>query len=278
MNKYKFYDTSALLLKKQLLDDENIIISSITLQELENIKVSKNKDDTLKAQARKLLHAIDNDKENIEVIIYKTDMMKPILEKNLEPSDDMKILACAFWCDCNLYPDDITFVTNDLALKEIAGLFFGSDSIESFYPIEEQYKGFKEVTMTQEELSDFYSNPTFNKYDLMINEYIIIREQETGKIIDKAKWDGETHKHITYTTFDSKQFGIVRPYKDDVYQQLAMDSLVNNQVTMLCGKPGSGKTFLAFGYLFSLLEKHAIDKIIVFCNPAVVRNSAQLGL
>ena len=64
-------------------------------------------------------------------------MMEPILEKNLEPSDDMKILACAFWYDCNLYPDDITFVTNDLALKEIAGLFFGSDSIESFYPVEE---------------------------------------------------------------------------------------------------------------------------------------------
>ena len=38
--------------------------------------------------------------------------------------------------------------------------------------------------------------------------------------------------------------------KDDIYQALAADSLVNNQITMLCGKPGSGKTYLAFGYLF----------------------------
>jgi phosphate starvation-inducible protein PhoH len=46
---------------------------------------------------------------------------------------------------------------------------------------------------------------------------------------------------------------------------------------MLCGKPGSGKTYLAFGYLFSLLEKNKIDRIVVFCNPVVAKNAAKLG-
>lgn len=31
------------------------------------------------------------------------------------------------------------------------------------------------------------------------------------------------------------------------------------------------------GYLFYLLEKHKIDKIIIFCNTVATKNSAKLG-
>jgi phosphate starvation-inducible protein PhoH len=53
--------------------------------------------------------------------------------------------------------------------------------------------------------------------------------------------------------------------------------LENNEITMLCGKPGSGKTTLAFGYLFSALERNQIGRIIVFCNPVVAKDAARLG-
>jgi hypothetical protein len=43
-------------------------------------------------------------------------MLDPILEKDLPITNDMKILASALFYD--------TFVTNDLALKKIASLFF----------------------------------------------------------------------------------------------------------------------------------------------------------
>ena len=43
--------------------------------------------------------------------------------------------------------------------------------------------------------------------------------------------------------------------RGDIYQACAVDSLLQNQVTMLKGAPGSGKTTLALGYLFSKLEK-----------------------
>ena len=46
---------------------------------------------------------------------------------------------------------------------------------------------------------------------------------------------------------------------------------------MLCGKPGSGKTYLAFGYLFHALERNEIDRIIIFCNPVVAKDAARLG-
>lgn len=48
-------------------------------------------------------------------------------------------------------------------------------------------------------------------------------------------------------------------------------------MTMLGGPPGSGKTILALGYLFSQLERGQIDKIIIFCNPAVAKDAVKLG-
>lgn len=65
--------------------------------------------------------------------------------------------------------------------------------------------------------------------------------------------------------------------KDDVYQAFAADSLAHNQLTMLKGPAGSGKTYLSLGFLFQQLDKGAISKIIVFCNTVATRNSAKLG-
>lgn len=46
---------------------------------------------------------------------------------------------------------------------------------------------------------------------------------------------------------------------------------------MLKGPAGSGKTYLALGYLFQKLDKGQISKIIIFCNTVATRNSAKLG-
>jgi predicted ribonuclease YlaK len=56
-NNYKFYDTSSLLKNpKGLFDDcEHWAISSITLEELEDIKSSNHKTEEIKAKARKIV-------------------------------------------------------------------------------------------------------------------------------------------------------------------------------------------------------------------------------
>ena len=58
---------------------------------------------------------------------------------------------------------------------------------------------------------------------------------------------------------------------------MAVDTLVNNQISLIHGRAGTGKTLLSLGYLFSLLENGKIDKIIIFCNTIATRNSAKLG-
>lgn len=277
---YKFYDTSSLLLKVDTLFDnpeEKVVISSITLNELEHIKTAVNKDPDVKYAARKLLHLLDSNLDKYEVHIFNMNMLEPITEKALAITEDTKILATAIDYDCNCHPDETIFITNDLALKHIANLFFGNDSIESVNEeFDDSYKGFYEIVMNDDEMSYFYSNPTENIYNLYINQYLIIRNSDL-EVVDTLCWTGEEYRRLSYGTFNSRYLGKVKPYTNDVYQVLFADSLINNKITLIKGPAGSGKTFLSLSYLLSEQEKGKIDKIIVFCNTVATKNSAKLG-
>ena len=72
-------------------------------------------------------------------------------------------------------------------------------------------------------------------------------------------------------------FGRLKAMDGDIYQQLALNSLSDNQITMIRGAAGTGKSYLSFGYLFYLLETNKIEKIIVFCNTVATKGSAKLG-
>ena len=279
MKTYKFYDTCSLLLKVDTLFEDNdpIVISSVTLNELENIKTAMNKDPDVKYAARRLLHMLAENPYSYEVHIFNMNMLEPITEKALSITEDTKILATAIDYDRTRHPDETVFVTNDLALKNIANLFFGNDSIESVYEeAEDDYKGYLEIQMSDEAMTEFYSNPNINLYDLKINEYIIVYD-ENGDPVDTLCWTGDTYRHLNYKSFNSRYFGEVRPHRGDIYQAIFADSLINNTITMVKGPAGTGKTYLSLAYLFSQLERGKIDKIIVFCNTVATKNSAKLG-
>ena len=281
MMTYKFYDTCSLLLKTNNLFDEEdtkVVISSISLQELEDIKTANNKDSEIKYSARKLLNILNDNPKAYEIWVFKEEMLKPIIEKGFDHiNNDLRILACAFNYDYTQHPDETVFVTNDLALKAIANCFFGEDSIESVNEEQlDQYTGFKEIQLSDQELSDLYSNLNYNWFDLYINEYVIIKDCGDS-LVDRLCWTGETHRRLNYKDFQSHWFGSVRPIKGDTYQMLLADSLTNNQITMVKGPAGSGKTYMSLGYLINQLENHKIDKIIVFCNTVATKDSAKLG-
>lgn len=128
----KFYDTSALLEKTNSLfkDDEEIIISTTVLEELENIKTSNKKDEHIKKSAKKIIRLLNENKDKYEVIIFSKLMLKPLVKKGISlDTYDMNILAAVIYCDTHLYPDNVMFITNDLSLQNIANLFLGEDSI-----------------------------------------------------------------------------------------------------------------------------------------------------
>jgi predicted ribonuclease YlaK len=193
----------------------------------------------------------------------------------LPETNDTAILGCAIACDA-LYPDEVVFVTNDLALKSYANLYFGDEDIISISPSKLEYKGFLEIQPTEQELTALYTNMDINHFDLFRNEYLILRGTD-GEVLDRLCWTGETHRSLKYSDFTSWYFGSVKPYKGDPYQAILFDSLINNDMTLVGGPAGSGKTYIALAYLFSLLDKGVLDRVVIFCNPVVAKDAAKLG-
>lgn len=273
-----FYDTCALLTElKEVFNNENVIyISSVTLNELENIKTSSYKDEEIKYSARVLLHLLEENENRYKIIFPSKDTENIITHYNLPKTNDSEIISCAF----KVYianKKDFVFKTKDLACKALAkaiGL-----PTEYILPKEDNYTGFKEIVLSEEGLVNFYQTflpNNINDFSLLINQYVIIKN-EKQEVIDKYKWTNNGYEKINFIKFESKQFGKVVPKDGDVYQQLAFDSLSKNKITMLRGGAGTGKSYISFGYMFSLLEKGLIDKIIIFCNTVATKGSAKLG-
>ena len=126
-------------------------------------------------------------------------------------------------------------------------------------------------------MNNFYSNPTENIFNLLINQYLLVYDKNSGECVDRLCWTGTGYRHLNYGVFNSKYFGQVKPIKGDLYQSLAADSLMNNKITLVKGPAGSGKTYLSLGFLLHKLDRGQIDKIIVFCNTIATKNSAKLG-
>ena len=143
---------------------------------------------------------------------------------------------------------------------------------------DDKYIGYIEKEFEDLELAKFYNsilNSDKNEYGLLNGQYLLIKFN--GKITDKYRWDEDHYEQIPFHKAQSKMFGKITPKEGDAYQQIALDSLNNNQITMLRGPAGTGKSYLAFGHMFSLLEEGKIDKIIIFCNTVATKGSAKLG-
>ena len=277
MKTINFYDTSSLLLMAEDLfkNNERFAIASITLEELENIKSSANKDSDIKYTARKLARLLNEHMGEYDVEFFNENMLKPISVLNLPVNNDTKIIACGLNYEKKLgFGKKISFITNDICLKHLANLFF--TWVSSIEIKEDNYCGYKELILNEKELSDLYSNFNFNHFNLYINQYAVIKN-ELKEIVDILKWTGEKMERVIYKPFTSKWFGKISAYKNDPYQKMVLDSLNSNQLTVIRGPAGTGKSTLGFAYLFSLLENSIINKIYIFCNPVATKDSAKLG-
>lgn len=268
----KFFDTCALL-NTDLSKEKYFYISSISLQELENIKTNRNKTEELRYKARKTVHWLDENKDNYKVFIFAYHYCETINNFNLEDTNDTRIISTAYAVSVS---EDIIFVSDDLCCKTIARDIYGLNVISSNIDASDEYKGFKEIVLSDSEMAHFYENASDNKFGLLINEYIIIKNSK-NEIVDKLRWNGSNFEPVKVGTIKSDFYGNVKPYNGDIYQQCVLDSLNKNQITMIKGAAGTGKSYLALGYLFYLLEKHKIDKIVMFVNPTPTANAAKLG-
>ena len=252
----KFYDTNAILKLQDKIFEEDFIISSVTLQELEHIKVSRNKDDQVKYEARKALHLLDDNSDKYDVVVYDNAIENYILGKNMEITPDTKIVgSCAFIKAMK----DVVFVTDDIACKMIASKIFGLE-VESVGEKENIYKGYRVIKGNTEQINNLMDNMDLSDWNT--NEYLII--QNTDDSSEKEmRFDGE--KFVALKLPPSKYIKA-----KNSLQRCALDILNNQDITIaaILGGYGSGKTFITMQMaLYSVNEKGYQSKILGVRSP-----------
>ncbi len=264
----KFYDTCAILTDCSDLSD--VIISSKTIEELENIKTSANKDADIKYKARMAVRAIKEQKP--QVIVVTTDDYTLVQNKGIEVNNDNLIIACAVRCD-----EPIEFYTEDFLCGLVASNYFGL-TVKSLgeKKTDNIYVGYKIETPTDEELSLIYSKDNCeNIFSCLINQYVIINDNE-GNFCDVLKWNGEKYCNVFNKNIKTMAFGDKIKAKD-VYQRMAIDSLMTNTMTCISGHAGSGKTLLSLICAMCLIEAGKYDRLVILFNPVGLRGASQMG-
>ena len=258
--KKKFYDTNALLDLQDKMFEYDFCISSISLQEMENIKTSGRKDEETKYKARKALHLLDENRDKYEVVIYTTAMENYIVEKQLEVTPDTKIIAsCAFSRGLLPQDTDFVFVTNDIACKMIASKIFGLE-VESVGEKENIYKGYRIIKGSSEQINTIMGNMDLSDWN--INEYLIIQNTDDNSE-KEMRFDGE--KFVSLKLPSSKFIKA-----KNSLQRCALDILNNQDITIaaILGGFGSGKTHLSMQMaLYNVNEKGYQSKILGVRSP-----------
>ena len=264
----RFYDTNAVL--TDCTDISNVAISSKTLDELENIKSSSHKDNDIKYKARVAVRAIREQKPEI-VVVQKSDYDK-IEELGLEITNDNLIIASAWRYS---QENSIVFVTQDVLCSLIAKTYFGLDVEELKLKNDDVYKGFRVVQPTDEELSQVYSKDNCeNIFGCLVNEYVIINDSD-GNFCDVVKWNGEKYATLNTKPFKSRAFSNVKPL--DEIQRCAFDSIVTNDITVLYGRSGSGKTTIPLSYIMSNVESQKYKKCVIIYDFETLKGAKTLG-
>lgn len=236
-------------MQDRVLDDEKFYISSTTLQELEHIKVSGNKDQETKYRSRKVLHILDENPTKYETIIVDKNILSIIDGEELENTPDNQICACAASLK------DVVFVTNDLACKTIGKWIFGLQVESICESGDEIYKGYKLIHGNTDTINRVMENMDYSEWNT--NEYLIIENTDEGSS-KEMRYDGEQ--------FVSLKLPSSRYIKaKNSLQRCALDILNNPDITIaaILGGYGSGKTFISMQMaLYNVREKGRASKIL----------------
>ena len=271
-----FLDTNALLNLGENAFKERFIIAQKTLEEIENIKISSNKDIEIKYKARNIARLLDANENGYDVIAYSPEIKRIIDNHFLSETPDNIILASAYYCNLN---EPVLVCSDDLNCKFISRNIFGltTKGINEINLVKnlDEYTGYKDVTLSDEEMSYFYLHSNENIYGCLMNEYLIIRKSD-GEVVDSLRWNGTEFKKVCNKTVKSTMFGDkIKP--KDVYQSCVIDSIYNNTMTAISGKAGSGKSLLSLVTIMNLIETGKYDRVVIMYNPTKARGAVDMG-
>lgn len=140
----------------------------------------------------------------------------------------------------------------------------------------EEYLGFKEVALTDDEVAAFYQSECTDAFDCMQNQYLLMRDVSDNDIGIFRK-NGDKLVKVPFKQIRGKFLGAIKPRNPQ--QQMAIDLLYNTDMTVkvLAGKFGTGKDLLMCAAAIDMLERSKFDKIVYIRNNIEVKNSKPIG-
>ena len=272
-----FLDTNALLNLGENAFKERFIIAQKTLEEIENIKISSNKDNEIKYKARNIARLLDANENGYDVIAYSPEIKRIIDNHFLSETPDNIILASAYYCNLN---EPVLVCSDDLNCKFISRNIFGltTKGINEINLVKnlDEYTGYKDVTLSDEEMSYFYLHSNENIFECLMNEYLIIRKSD-GEVVDYRKWNVEEYKAISYKQISSKFLGKIKPRNPE--QTLAFDMLQDKDTTIkvISGGFGTGKDYIMISNAMKLIEDGKYEKLVYVRNAVGVKDANDIG-
>lgn len=273
-----FLDTNALLNLGENAFKEKFIIAQKTLEEIENIKVSGSKDGEIKYKARQISRLLDKHDGDYDVVLYSPKIKEIIESYFLSETPDNIILASAYYYNSNV--SEVLVCSDDLNCKFISRNIFGlpTKGVSDINLVKnlDEYLGYKELTLSDEEMSYFYCHTNENIYDCLRNEYLIIKKSD-GEVVDYRKWDGNEYRSVSYKQVNSTFMGKIKPRNPQ--QVLAFDMLQNKDQTIkiISGKFGTGKDLIMIANALKLIEEGKYDKLIYIRNAVDVKDASAIG-
>lgn len=267
MSKRYLVDTNVLLEFPEVLQEYDVVINSDILRELESLERKHN--GNLQWKIRRAKKVIE---ENKSKIFEDLSDYKGSLDGYDQEYVDNKIIAYALEKNLGIISYDRL-----VRLKAEAN---GIEWIDPSKKVYDEYSGFKEVIVNKMEMADVYGDLTANKYDLLINQYIVFVDEHTGEEVDVMKWTGKHMLPISQNKNRRIKFSHMNYvddlYAKDSYQVMAIESVLNNQLTVIRGEAGSGKSLIALSMGMYLMENEDY-KLVIFANPTPSKNAQELG-
>lgn len=144
-------------------------------------------------------------------------------------------------------------------------------------PAKIDYKGYYEYVCTPDEMAAVYEhldNAEVNGHEFVTNEYLILKSSDE-KSEAVLKWDGDSFTEVKPRKVKSSVWGDCAPL--DEVQQCAFDSIQSNDITVLYGKAGCGKTHIPLSHILSWLDKEQRSKLYIIYPYEPMRNAKTLG-
>lgn len=270
-----YFDTSAIIAKGGIIDD--CYVSHFVISELEEIKNSSTKDESVKAKARQATRALITS-QTCKTCNFDLQKIERIRKKHKWLPDNMdgRIIAEAILLREQTNAN-ICFWTADYNMKLFAQAedFYINFVTQDCIFNKEPWCGWGKYYPNEEDMAKLYSNPQVNILGAMTNEYCTIFEGSELK--DIQRWDGNSYNKLNYRSFKSALGSKVEPRNTE--QKMLFDLLQNRNILIkLClGRFGSGKSYLMLAHALNLVQKSEFDRIVFVKNNIQVKDTKDLG-